>query len=296
MEKLVIRAPAKVNLHLKIIRKRADGYHEISTIFQKVGLFDELTLQKTSAPGISLTVDNPVVPSDSTNLVYRAAELIMGHCGADRGVDIKLHKHIPAGAGLGGGSSDAAATLVGLNRLFDLGLSLQNLQKLALKLGADVPFFLTPWPTACATGVGEILQQAHLYPKLWYVIVFPGFSISTAWAYTTFSQDILLTNQRKNIILSNSIEDLAQVCKLLQNDFELVVIPRHPEIAAIQKGLMQAGASGALLSGSGSSVFGIFENRQDCRKAATQLSKTITGDIFIAPGFRQAHAQTDGNS
>ena len=293
MEKLVIRAPAKVNLHLKIIRKRADGYHEISTIFQKVGLFDELTLQKTSAPGISLTVDNPVVPSDSTNLVYRAAELIMGHCGADRGVDIKLHKHIPAGAGLGGGSSDAAATLVGLNRLFDLGLSLQNLQKLALKLGADVPFFLTPWPTACATGVGEILQQARLRPKLWFVIVFPGFSISTAWAYTTFSKDIILTNQRKNIILSNSINDLAQVCMLLHNDFEHVVIPRHPEIAAIRLSLIKAGARGALLSGSGSSVFGVFENREGCQKAAEQLLKTINGDIFIAPSIKQVYARTD---
>ena len=293
MEKLVIRAPAKVNLHLKIIRKRADGYHEISTIFQKVGLFDELTLQKTAAPGIRLTVDNQTVPSDRTNLVYKAAELIMGHCGADWGVDIKLCKRIPVGAGLGGGSSDAAATLVGLNRLFDLGLSLQNLQKLALKLGADVPFFLTPWPTACATGVGEILQQARLRPKLWFVIVFPGFSISTAWAYTTFSKDIILTNQRKNIILSNSINDLAQVCMLLHNDFEHVVIPRHPEIAAIRLSLIKAGARGALLSGSGSSVFGVFENREGCQKAAEQLLKTINGDIFIAPSIKQVYARTD---
>ncbi|MCX5901703.1 MAG: 4-(cytidine 5'-diphospho)-2-C-methyl-D-erythritol kinase [Proteobacteria bacterium] len=266
METLVISAPAKVNLCLEIIRKRPDGYHEISTILQKVGLFDEITIKKTAVPGISLTVDSPFVPSDRTNLVYRAAELILSLCGTKRGVTIKLCKRIPAGAGLGGGSSDAAATLDGLNRLFDLGLSLQNLQKLALGLGADVPFFLAPWETARATGIGEILQQAHLGPDLWFVIVFPGFSISTAWAYTTFSKDILLTNQQKNIILPN------------------------------QQSLMQTGADGALLSGSGSSVFGVFANREVCRKAATQLSKTITGDIFIAPSLRQAYARTDGKS
>ena len=287
MESLVIRAPAKVNLCLKIIKKRPDGYHEISTIFQKIGLFDELTLQKTAAPGIRLTVDNPAVPSDRTNLVYKAAELIMGHCGADWGVDIKLYKRIPAGAGLGGGSSDAAAALDGLNRLFDLGLSLHNLQEHAISLGADVPFFLSPWPTACASGVGEILQQVHLRPELWFVIVFPRFSISTAWAYATYSKDIILTNQRKNIILPNSIDDLAQVRTLLHNDFEQVVIPRHPEIAAIQQSLMQAGAEGTLLSGSGSSVFGVFENREVCQKAAAQLSESITGDIFMAQGLRQ---------
>jgi 4-diphosphocytidyl-2-C-methyl-D-erythritol kinase len=296
METLVISAPAKVNLCLEIIRKRPDGYHEISTIFQKIGLFDEITIKKTAVPGISLTVDSPVVPSDRTNLVYRAAELILSLCGTKRGVAIKLCKRIPAGAGLGGGSSDAAATLDGLNRLFDLGLSLQNLQKLALGLGADVPFFLAPWETARATGIGEILQQAHLGPDLWFVIVFPGFSISTAWAYTIFSKDILLTNQQKNIILPNSIDDLAQVRMLLHNDFEQVVIPRHPQIAAIQQSLMQTGADGALLSGSGSSVFGVFANREVCRKAAAQLSKTITGDIFIAPSLRQAYARTDGKS
>ena len=296
METLVISAPAKVNLCLEIIRKRQDGYHEISTIFQKIGLFDKITIKKTAVPGIRLTVDNPVVPSDRTNLVYRAAKLILSLCGAKCGADIKLCKRIPAGAGLGGGSSDAAATLDGLNRLFDLGLSLQNLQELALSLGADVPFFLAPWETACATGIGEILRQAHLGPDLWFVIVFPGFSISTAWAYTTFSKDILLTNQRKNIILPNSIDDLAQVRMLLHNDFEQVVIPRHPQIAAIQQSLMQTGADGALLSGSGSSVFGVFANREVCQKAAAQLSKTITGDIFIAPSFRQAYARTDGKS
>jgi 4-diphosphocytidyl-2-C-methyl-D-erythritol kinase len=293
MESLVIRAPAKVNLCLKIIKKRADGYHEISTIFQKVGLFDEVSLHKTAAPGISLTVDNPNVPADRTNLVYRAAELMMSHCGDNGGVAIKLCKRIPAGAGLGGGSSDAAAALDGLNRLFELGLSPHNLHEHAISLGADVPFFLSPWPTACATGVGELLQQAKLRPKLWFVIVFPRFSISTAWAYATFSKDIILTNQRKNIILHNSIDDLAQVRALLHNDFEQVVIPRYPEIAAIQKSLMLAGAEGALLSGSGSSVFGVFGNREVCQKAAAQLSESLTGKVFMVPGLRQECAQAD---
>jgi 4-diphosphocytidyl-2-C-methyl-D-erythritol kinase len=288
METLDITAPAKVNLRLEIIRKRPDGYHEIRTIFQKVGLFDEITIKKTGVPGISLAVDTQAVPSDRTNLVYRAAELLLNHCKAPCGAAIELRKRIPAGAGLGGGSSDAAATLDGINRLFDLGLSLQNLQEFALKLGADVPFFLTPWATAYATGIGEILQPAHLGPSLWFVIVFPDFSISTSWAYTAFNQDIILTNQQKHIILSNSIDDLAQVLSLLHNDFEQVVIPRYPLIATIQEHLRQAGAGGVLLSGSGSAVFGIFENQADCKKAAERLAHTITGKIFIAPSLRQA--------
>jgi 4-diphosphocytidyl-2-C-methyl-D-erythritol kinase len=288
MESLVIRAPAKVNLCLEIIKKRPDGYHDISTIFQKIGLFDELTLKKSAVPGIRLTVDNPAVPSDCTNLVYRAAELIMSRCceGAP-GVAISLHKRIPAGAGLGGGSSDAAAALHGINRLFDLGLSLYDLQRHAISLGADVPFFLSPWPTARASGVGEILQQVHLRTELWFVLVFPRFSISTAWAYAAYSKDIILTNQQKNIILPNSIDDLAQVLTLLHNDFEQVVIPRHPEIAAIQKSLLQAGSGGTLLSGSGSSVFGVFANREICHKAAAQLSVGLNADVFMAPALHQ---------
>ena len=123
--------------------------------------------------------------------------------------------------------------------------------------------------------------------KLWFVIVFPRFSISTAWAYAAYSKDIILTNQQKNIILPNSIDDLAQVRTLLHNDFEQVVIPRHPEIAAIQQSLLRMGAEGVLLSGSGSSVFGIFENRDICQKAAAQLSGCINGDVFIAPGLCQ---------
>ncbi|MBN2108371.1 MAG: 4-(cytidine 5'-diphospho)-2-C-methyl-D-erythritol kinase [Deltaproteobacteria bacterium] len=287
MESLVIKAPAKVNLCLKIIKKRPDGYHEISTIFQKIGLFDELTLEKSAVPGICLTVNNPAVPSDCTNLVYRAAELLMRRREGVWGINIKLHKRIPAGAGLGGGSSDAAAALQGLNRLFDLGLSLHDLQQHAISLGADVPFFLSPWPTASADGIGEILQQVNLRTELWFIIVFPRFSISTAWAYATYSKDIILTNQQKNSILPNSIDDLAQVLTLLHNDFEQVVIPRHPEIAAIQKSLIQAGAEGALLSGSGSSVFGVFKNREVCDKAVVQLAKSLSGDIFMAPGLCQ---------
>ena len=285
MESIVISTPAKINLRLEIIGRRPDGYHEINTIFQKIGLFDEITISKTAVRGISLTVDSPNLPADSTNLAYRAAELIQNHCRIDFGVSLGLKKRIPAGAGLGGGSSDAAAVLNGCNRLFELGLPLETLQKLALRLGADVPFFLTPWATANAAGVGEILTQARLAPELWFIIVFPRFSISTAWAYSAFSQDIILTKTRKNINLQYSIAGINELRLLLHNDFERVAIPRYPEIAGIKKGLVRAGAAAALLSGSGSSVFGVFENDLVCRKAARQLAKTIAGDIFIAPNL-----------
>ena len=286
MESIVINAPAKVNLRLEIIGKRPDGYHELSTIFQKIGLFDELILTKSAASSISLTVNNPNIASNNTNLAYRAAELLQRHCGVNFGVSIVLKKQIPAGAGLGGGSSDAAAVLDGCNRLFGLGLDLATLQRLALGLGADVPFFLAPWATANASGVGEILSQACLAPDLWFIIVFPRFSISTAWAYSTFSKDIILTKTRKNINLPYSIAGLSELRLLLHNDFERVALPRYPEIAEIKKRLVQAGADGALLSGSGSSVFGVFESNQVCLEAARQLEKTIDGDIFIAPNLR----------
>ncbi len=285
MESLVISAPAKINLRLEIVSRRPDGYHELSTVFQKIGLFDELTLTKSAAPGISLTVDCPDLPADRTNLAYRAAELVRSHCGEDFGVSISLKKRIPSGAGLGGGSSDAAAVLEGCNRLFSLGIPIEALQGLALRLGADVPFFLTPWATANASGVGEILHQSNLAADLHFIIVFPRFSISTAWAYSAFSKDIILTKTRKNITLPYSIAGLSELCLLLYNDFERVVIPGYPEIAEIKERLLQAGARGALLSGSGSSVFGVFDSKGSCLKAAGELAKNIDGDIFIAPNL-----------
>lgn len=282
MESIVITAPAKVNLRLEITGRRADGYHELRTIFQKVALYDEITLSQSAAGGISLSLDNPDLPADRTNLAYRAAELLHDHCRVEFGVAIHIRKRIPAGAGLGGGSSDAAAVLDGCNRLFGLGLGIATLQRLALRLGADVPFFLSPWATANAAGIGEILTPTHLAPDVWFLIVFPRFSISTAWAYATFSKDIILTKPRKNITLPYSVADIHELCLLLYNDFERVALPRYPALAAIKKQLLLEGAAGALLSGSGSAVFGVFDNAQACHDAARKLAASIDGDLFIA--------------
>lgn len=271
MDTVTVYSPAKINLGLEIVGKRADGYHEIQTIFQKVSLYDELTFKILSSSEITVTVDNPAIPSGNANLAYKAAELLLKEQLISTGVSIHIKKRIPAAAGLGGGSSNAAATLLGINSLLQLELSSSYLQQLSIPLGADVPFFLSGYGTAYGSGIGEKLKPVQLHTTLWCILIFPGISISTAWAYTTYSKYNILTKEKKNIKFVNSIEDIDALRYFLFNDFESVVYPVYPEIKAIKDSLVQAGAVGSLLSGSGSSVFGIFSTKHDCDKALALL-------------------------
>jgi 4-diphosphocytidyl-2-C-methyl-D-erythritol kinase len=264
-----IRAPAKINLSLRVVGRRADGYHLLDTVIVPVSLYDEIELRRARRPSgrqfpfndelIQVRCDHPSVPQDKTNLVYRAAALIMKKHRKAQPVWIRIKKNIPVGAGLGGGSSDAAATLLGLNRLLKLRLSTSQLEKMALALGTDVPFFIRSKP-ARARGIGEKLRQIPDLPYFWCVIVYPGFPVSTAWVYRKLGEK--LTKSSVNTSIATSPKSFDELARRLQNDLEDVTFKRYPKIAALKRKLLRGGAPGVLMSGSGSSVFGIFASKK----------------------------------
>ena len=279
---LSIASPCKVNLHLSIERRRPDGFHEIKTLFHRVSLQDTIHVQRTQAPGIQLVVSDPDIPAGTDNLVWRAAALFLKQYPQQGGVSLRIDKHIPVGAGLGGGSSNAAATLLGLQRLYEIDSAGDRLTALGASLGADVAFFLADTRSAWATGIGEKLSPVENSPLLWFLIVYPQLHISTQWAYQTFSQDILLTNPRKNNIVRDSFRSLSDVRGLMYNDFEQVIFPRYGQIKALKENLLAAGALGALLSGSGSSVYGVFADQVACETARGNIADSETYRIFTA--------------
>lgn len=271
-----IRAPAKVNLSLRVVGKRKDGYHLLDTIMVPVDLYDEIkiTRPKSLRPGkghLQVTCNHPLVPSGKGNLTYQAASLLLTKKGVLEPVHIHIRKRIPVGAGLGGGSSDAAATLQGLDRLFRLGCKRKEMLSLAVSLGADVPFFIYLRP-ARARGIGERLRPLPFFPRLWMVILYPGFPLSTRWVYQHlhFSK---LTKAIENTKINFSLGDAEELKRLLVNDLERVAMRRYPRIAFLKKRLIQEGAAGALMSGGGSSVFGIFPSGQSAKEAFHRLRK-----------------------
>ena len=271
-----IRAPAKINLSLRVVGKRSDGYHFLDTVMVPIGLYDEITiagtrLAKTGRESLKVTCSHPLVPSGEENLVYRAAALLLGRKGIRGRVRIHIRKRIPVGGGLGGGSSDAAATLKGLNRLFRLGCGRRELLSLAASLGADVPFFIYGCP-ARAKGIGERLHPLASFPRLWVIVLYPGFPVSTGWVYRHWRAG-KLTKTIENTRINFSVREPERLKRLLVNDLEKVASRRYPRIALLKKRLMEEGAAGALMSGSGSSVFGIFSSEQTAREAFRRLRK-----------------------
>ncbi|MFQ5716236.1 MAG: 4-(cytidine 5'-diphospho)-2-C-methyl-D-erythritol kinase [Nitrospinales bacterium] len=281
--KLTFKTPAKINLGLFILRKRTDGYHELETLFQMVGLYDEMEVECLPSPGIEFHCDHPDIPSDSANLAFQAARLLWDAF-PDRvrhGVRIKLNKVIPSGAGLGGGSGNAAGTLMGLNALWNLRLTRQDLMQLAPKLGADVAFFLST-PCALGAGRGERLTPAQPAAKKFYaLVVFPRFQIATAWVYKNLNLE--LTKKENNISILRKFLSQSEIASLgdsLRNDLEPVVIQKYPVIQTLKDELKACGAQGALMSGSGSAVFGVFENLERAKNARANL-KRKNWDVFL---------------
>ncbi|MGR0481054.1 MAG: 4-(cytidine 5'-diphospho)-2-C-methyl-D-erythritol kinase [Candidatus Electronema sp. V4] len=268
---LMIHAPAKINLYLKILGRRPDGYHELDTLMQKVALYDELdlSLTDTDTPGIRFVCKDAGLPEDEGNIVFRAAMLFLEQTGrAGQGVRIVLRKRIPLAAGLGGGSSDAAAVLTGLNQLAGAGCTTEELAAMGLRLGADVPFFVYDHPAAWAGGIGERLEPAVPLRGFTVLLVNPGIAVSTKWAYETFSQTagrIALTEAGKKFNLSNFSNESGLPLRRraflpadLLNDLELVTAEKHRVIGELKARILAAGAAGAMMSGSGSTVFGLF--------------------------------------
>lgn len=278
-----VLSPAKVNLFLKVISRRADGYHEISSLMQPVSLYDEISISVDAGEGISVRCGNDRVPEGRENLAFKAAELILQYTGIKRNLSIEILKRIPVGAGLGGGSSNAAATLMGLNSILNAGLDDKELMGLGARIGSDVPFFILKSP-AMARGRGEVLERVKL-PHFTYILINPGFHVSTAWAYNNLD----LTKKAEDNILAYSEETLKDVSKIrefLENDLEAVTLRKYPEISKIKSTLVKAGAWGALMSGSGPTVFGIFPEGSASR-AFDRLKNSIGKgySIFLAKGL-----------
>ena len=266
-----LRALAKINLGLDILRKREDGYHEVRMIMQTIQMYDVLEMKKVKKPGISLSVNYPYIPSDERNLVYKAAKLLMDEFQVTSGVEIHLRKFIPTAAGMGGGSSDAAAVLVGVNRMFQLGLTKRELMERSVAIGADVPFCVLRG-TALAEGIGEILTPLPSLPKCFVLIAKPPINVSTKFVYTNLRANELTCHPDiDGQIRALQDGDLEAVCKKMGNVLETVTIPAYPIIQTIKDKMMQCGAVNAMMSGSGPTVFGIFNEREQAEKAAELL-------------------------
>ncbi|HAX61997.1 MAG TPA: 4-(cytidine 5'-diphospho)-2-C-methyl-D-erythritol kinase [Elusimicrobia bacterium] len=254
MAKMKLKANAKINLFLDILGKRKDGYHNLKTIFQEISLPDEIWLKEIKT-GVKIFCDNPKIPTDKRNLVYKAADLLKRYSGIKKGVEIKIKKRIPIGAGLGGGSSDAASVLKGLNKLWKLNFSKNQLIKIAKKIGADVPFFILGGK-CLGEGIGAQLTPLKIKKKEWYVIVKPSFEISTRTVYLRLTKTVKIDKIKKYI---NRLED--------------VVIPLYPEIKKIKDLLTESGAEFSLMSGSGSCVFGFVKNKKSGEEIKNRLKK-----------------------
>jgi 4-diphosphocytidyl-2-C-methyl-D-erythritol kinase len=267
VKSLSLKAPAKVNYRLDVLCRRPDGYHEVRMIMQRIDLCDEVRITLSELKGIRVTCGSDAVPDGPDNIAWRAADALLRAVAIDTGVEIEIVKHIPVAAGLGGGSSDGAAVLMGLNVLLDLGLSLERLMAIGVTIGADVPFFIFG-KAALAEGIGERLTALEALPPLWLVLVNPNVHISTAWAY----QNLHLTSKKDADIIPRFHETAADLSAILANDLEVVAMGRFPVIREIKERLIAAGAAGALMSGSGSTVFGIFENETAARNGVAALT------------------------
>jgi len=278
--------PAKVNLILRVGERLSNGYHALWSLMQTVGLTDELTIRVDSSfTGIRFECAGLELSQATDNLVYQAADLVLQETGSTVGVEISLRKHIPVAAGLGGGSSDAAATIMGLNRVLGCGWSLSEMISLGQQLGSDVPFFFAA-PTAVIQGVGERISPVTLAGDRWILLVNPGFPIHTKLAYQRLDEGRGGGFQSDNHFPDlNGIDPLSwdDVLPLIKNDFEDVLLDDYPELAHIKTALLTAGAEAALVSGSGATIFGIFSDESKAQHARRQLADSPQWRVFVVP-------------
>ncbi len=269
MDKIQLKALAKINLGLDVLRRREDGYHEVKMIMQTISLCDELELRKRKQPGIQVRTNLHYLPTNENNLVYKAAQLLMEEFQIGDGIAIQLQKRIPVAAGMAGGSSDAAAVLWGMNQMYGLGLSRKGLMERGVRLGADVPYCVLRG-TALAEGIGERLRTLAPMPKCYILLAKPGISVSTRFVYENLHANDLKPEQHPDVdamIEAMKEKDLGLLTARMGNVLELVTVPAHPVIEEIKRYMLEAGALGAMMSGSGPTVFGIFDTQAKARKA-----------------------------
>lgn len=288
-----LRALAKINLGLDILRKREDGYHEVRMIMQTIQMYDVLEIRRVKKPGISLSVNYPYIPNDERNLVYKAAKLLMDEFQVKSGVDIRLEKFIPVAAGMAGGSSDAAVALVGINRLFKLGLSEKDLMDRAVNIGADVPYCVMRG-TALAEGIGEKLTRITPVPDCFVLIGKPGINVSTKAAYESLQLDKITTHPDiDGMIKDIECGNLLAMTEKMGNVFEPGIIGKYPVIGEIKELMEAHGALKAMMSGSGPTVFGIFDDRKKMEAAAAALRESRLAKTVFATEVTKAGGRTN---
>ena len=273
MNRIQMKALAKVNLGLDVIRRREDGYHEVKMIMQTVRLYDRIILEKTQK-GISMETNLSFLPVNEQNIAYRAAKMLMDEFHIQSGLHIKIDKHIPVAAGMAGGSTDGAAVLYGVNKIFELGLTKRQLMERGVKLGADVPYCIMRG-TVLSEGIGEILTPVPSLPDCHILIAKPPVSVSTKHVYENLKLDKIEKHPDiDGMVEALRIEDLHGVTQRMENVLETVTIPEHPEIQQIKEMMIKDGALNALMSGSGPTVFGIFDDREKGMRARDLLRKS----------------------
>ena len=285
MEQIRKNAYAKINLGLDVLRKRADGYHEVKMIMQTVDIYDTLTFTKREEPGILLKTDKEELSAGTDNLIYKAAACLINKAGISQGVEIELQKRIPIAAGMAGGSTDAAATLTGLNELFSLDYSLEKLQKLGVTLGADIPYCLMGG-CALSEGIGEILTKLPPPPQCNLVIAKPEINVSTKFVYENLHAESLIFHPdidgMTEAVRAGSLKGITD---RLGNVLETVTVREYPVIDKIKTLMKNVGAENALMSGSGPTVFGIFTEKKDAESAAEQIkAEDLAKEVFVT-GF-----------
>lgn len=293
---LELKAYGKINLGLDVVRRREDGYHEVRMIMQTVRVYDAIELNRTEEEGIRLSTNLYYLPDNENNLGYRAAKLLMDEFGIRDGVEIKMKKFIPVAAGMAGGSSDAAAVLFGVNKMFGLGLSKQELMERGVRLGADVPYCIMRG-TALSEGIGEILTPLPPMPQCRVLIAKPAVSVSTKHVYESLNLPSLGAEAHPDIdAMRAAIEkkDLSGVVSQLGNVLETVTIPENPVIQTLKDKMMEMGADGSLMSGSGPTVFGLFTN-QAAQAAYEELrygsSQDLAKQVYLTSFYnRKGHA------
>lgn len=273
MNRIELKALGKINLGLDVLGRRENGYHDVRMVMQTLYLYDQITITKKATPGIELKTNLFYLPVDENNLAYRAAKLLMDEFHVKEGVSICLDKHIPVAAGMAGGSSNAAAVLFGINRMFDLGLSQRELMDRGVTLGADVPYCIMRG-TVLAEGIGEILTPLPALPKCYVLIAKPPISVSTKLVYEKLdSHEIDNHPDIDGIIAGLEAQDLNQITSCMGNVLEKVTIEEYPVIEVIKNVMKDEGALNAMMSGSGPTVFGIFNDKHLARKAADKIRK-----------------------
>lgn len=289
MKEIAVKALAKINLGLDVVRKREDGYHEVKMVMQTIHLFDRLEMKKTQADEITITTNLTFLPTNENNLVYKAAKLLKDEFSIKDGIDVKLHKHIPVAAGMAGGSTDAAAVLYGMNSMFELGLSKGELMQRGVKIGADVPYCIMRG-TALAEGIGEKLTALPPMVKCPVLIAKPQISVSTKFVYENLKLNENIVHPDIDTLVSDiEAKDLPKIAADMGNILETVTIPNYPVIAQIKDLMKEQGALNAMMSGSGPTVFGLFDTEETAVRAYEKMRKSgLAKQVYLTSIYNNA--------